>query len=98
MVDLPDPALAGMSEDFFAKHLDAVAEPIVPRLDSELLADARNSSDPAVSEHAAIELLARHGRTAFSMLLDLWKREEDHAVRQSLFEELVTLDKAQFKI
>jgi hypothetical protein len=101
MVDwskLPDPALAGMSEDFFAKHIDAVAEPIVPRLDSELLDDARNHSDPAVREHAAVELLARHGRASFSILSDLWKKEEDAAVRQSLFEELVTLDKPQFKL
>ena len=96
--EFPDSSLAGLSEDFFAKHVDAIAEPIVPRLDAELLADARNHSDPAVREHAALELIARHGRSGFAVIVDLWRKEEDLQVRRSLFEELTDLDKPQFKL
>ncbi len=96
--DLPNPALAGLSADFFAKHVDAVAEPILPRLDSELIEDARHHSDPAVREHAAIELIARHGLGAFSLVLNLWMGEEDMQVKRSIFEELNDLDKPQFKV
>lgn len=96
--DLPNPALAGLSADFFAKHVDAVAEPILPRLDSELIEDARHHSDPAVREHAAIELIARYGLGAFSLVLNLWMGEEDMQVKRSIFEELNDLDKPQFKV
>lgn len=94
----PDRALAGLSADFFAKHVDAAAEAIMPRLDAELIADARHHSDPAVREHAALELIARHGKGAFALVLDFWQREEDLQVRRSMFEELTDLDKPQFKL
>ena len=91
------PATAAYHGDFFASQLRAIAKPIVPRLDAELLDDVRNHSDPAVREHALFEYVYRHDRAAFSVVLKSWEGEKDKAVRQSLFEELTRLDKHAFQ-
>lgn len=91
-----DPIAA--AEDHFAGHLKEVAKPIVPRTDEDLLADARNHSDPAVRENAIFEYSYRHDRVAFPIILDLWRGETDRDVRVSVFEELVRLDYPSFKV
>lgn len=85
------------AENHFVQNLKLVAKPIVPRTDTELLADAQNHSDPAVREHALLEYSYRHDRISFPILLKVWQGEEDPDVRTSIFEELVRLDSDGFK-
>lgn len=80
------------SENHFAKNLKAVATPIVPKTDEQLLSDARNHSDSAVREQALLEYSYRHNQSAFAVLLDYWQGETDRDVRKTLFEELTRLD------
>jgi hypothetical protein len=89
---IADPAKAAVAEDFFANCVRAVAKPIDPRMDQELLVDAENHANPAVREHSAYEYIYRHERDAFAVVLKLYEAEEDHRVQTSLFEELSRLD------
>ncbi|WP_142786394.1 hypothetical protein [Changchengzhania lutea] len=85
------------AQDHFARHLKAIAKPIVPISDKQLLSDAGNHSDPAVREYALLEYSYRYDQSSFGVLLDFWQGETDRDVRKSLFEELVRLDGKAFK-
>jgi len=93
-----DPSSAAYLGDYFASQLRAVAQPIIPRLDSELLEDINSHSDPAVRENAMFEYVYRHERDAVPVLLKSWHGEENDAVRTSYFEELTRLDYSGLKL
>ena len=88
---------AAVGDDYFLRNLRAIAEPIDPRTDKELLADALDHSDPAVREHAVFEYIYRHEHDAFATVLSIWEGESDRDIRISLFEELARLDRSGFK-
>ena len=92
-----NPANHAVNGDFFGSYLRHIAQPIFPRLDSELIKDAREHNDPAVRENAVYEYVYRHEHDSFPVLLKLLQDEADKAVRISLFEELVRLDKGAFQ-
>jgi|tagenome__1003787_1003787.scaffolds.fasta_scaffold20826780_2 hypothetical protein len=92
-----DPGNAAISDDFFARHLREVAEPIFPRSDDEVLDDAFHNDDPAVRENAIFEYIYRHEGAAFPVVLDMFEQDRDPAVKQSLFEELSQLDRPAFR-
>ncbi len=94
---LADPAQAAVAEDFFANNVRAIAKPIDPRTDQELLGDAQNHTDPAVREHAAFEYVYRHEHDSFPVILKLYEAESEDAVRTTLFEELTRIDEPAFK-
>lgn len=88
---------AAVGDDYFALNLKAIAEPIDPRTEKELLRDASGHDDPAVREHAIYEYIYRNEHDAFATVLSLWEGETEPAVRVSIFEELARLDRSGFK-
>lgn len=85
------------SQDFFARHLGETATTLDPRDDAQLADDGLSAADPAIREHALVELTARRGEGAWTTLVGAYQQEPDPDVRVTLLDELALIDQERLR-